>query len=75
MTTSTMQRTIGVDLGDKYSNFCELDETGAILEGGRFPTTAAGFKRRFEHLPPTRVALETGTHFAVGRPALAHVRA
>ena len=62
MMPSMTQRTIGVDLGDKHSNFCELDETGAVLEEGRFPTTAAGVKRRFEHLPPTRIALETGTH-------------
>ena len=33
------ERTIGIDLGDKYSHFCVLDNTGSIIEEGRIATT------------------------------------
>jgi transposase len=54
--------TIGLDLGDKFSRFCVLDEFGEVLEEGRVATTARGLTQRFGHLPPCRVALEVGTH-------------
>jgi len=32
--------TVGVDLGDRWSNYCVLDEQGQILEEDRiFPTS------------------------------------
>lgn len=54
--------TVGMDLGDKYSQICVLDEDGEILEESRVPTTRAGIKRKFERLPACRVAIEVGTH-------------
>ena len=33
--------TIGVDLGDKWSRLCVLDEHGEVCEEGRIATTAA----------------------------------
>lgn len=29
------EMTIGIDLGDRYSRFCVLDESGEIVEEGR----------------------------------------
>jgi transposase len=54
--------TIGVDLGDRYSYFCVLDASGEIVEDGRVTTSPAGLSRRFRSYPPSRVALEVGTH-------------
>ena len=54
--------TFGVDLGDKYSDVCELDSRGEIVEEVKLKTTAEGLRRRFESLPPCRIALEVGTH-------------
>ena len=56
------EMTIGLDLGDKFSHFCVLDESGEVLEEGRVATTTRGLSQRFGSLPAIRVALEVGTH-------------
>jgi transposase len=60
---------VGVDLGDRHSQICRIDqESGAILEEARMTTTAASFQRSFSRLAPHLVVLESGTHSAwVGR--------
>lgn len=57
-------RTIGIDLGDKFSHYCLLENEGELIEEGRFRTTREGVRSHFENLPKMRVALETGTHSA-----------
>ena len=54
--------TVGVDVGDKRSWFCILDEEGEIVVKGSLPTTPNGFKKQFELLGPSRIALEVGAH-------------
>jgi hypothetical protein len=54
--------TIGVDLGDKYSQLCVLDEQGEICEEGRVPTTARAMRKRFEGMASCRVVIEVGSH-------------
>jgi transposase len=54
--------TIGLDLGDRHSRFCELSPEGIVLVEGRLPTTWAGFARQFEAHPPCRIVCEVGTH-------------
>jgi transposase len=54
--------TIGIDLGDRHSHFCVLDEAGEVLEEGRLTTTSAALRRRFAAMPPTWIAMEVGTH-------------
>src|SRR5690242_291443 len=54
--------TVGLDVGDRQSLFCVLDERGDIVEEGRLPTTPSAFGRRFGSMPSARVVLETGTH-------------
>lgn len=56
------EMTVGLDLGDKFSRFCVLEEDGEVLEEGRVPTTERGLRQRFGQLPSSRVALEVGTH-------------
>lgn len=54
---------VGMDLGDKYNNYCVLDAaSGEIASDGRVRCTEAGLRRHFAPLPPALVAIETGTH-------------
>jgi transposase len=55
-------RTVGMDLGDRTSHFCVLDEGGMVVERGKVQTTREGFRKRFEGVTPMRIALEVGTH-------------
>lgn len=55
-------RTIGFDLGDTYSHVCRLDEAGEVVERSRVRTRRAEVKERFSGYPPSRVAIEVGTH-------------
>ena len=61
-TTTLSTLTMGIDLGDKWSHLCVLDDGGTVVEEGRIPTTPGAFRRRFAGLPPARIALEVGTH-------------
>src|SRR5437773_5270347 len=54
--------TIGVDLGDRYSELYVVDAAGACVETGRIRTTVAGLEQWFGGRPPARVVLEAGTH-------------
>jgi len=56
------QLTIGLDLGDRFSFYCVLDEAGEIILEQKLPTTPDAMRRAFEKMPPSRIALETGTH-------------
>ena len=54
--------TVGLDIGDRYSHFCVLDDDGQIVEEGRVPTTTPGFKRKFSALSQATIALEVCVH-------------
>jgi transposase len=56
--------TAGLDIGDKHSYLCLLDqESGEVMEEGRLRTTPEAIRRRFSsEQPPMRIAIETGTH-------------
>jgi len=54
--------TVGVDVGDRYSRFCVLDEQGEAREEGRLKSTREGMRLRFGDCKPQRVVIETGTH-------------
>ena len=53
---------IGVDLGDRYSEICVLDEAGEIESQARVRTTPEALRQYFVVPQPARVAIETGTH-------------
>jgi transposase len=54
--------TVGLDLGDRFSRYSEMDfETGVIAEG-RLRTTAEALRQHFARRPPLRVVMEVGTH-------------
>lgn len=55
--------TIGLDVGDKYSQVCILDPiTGSVLEESRIRTTPAGIRNYFASKQPALVTLEVGVH-------------
>src|SRR5947208_12393642 len=54
--------TIGVDLGDRWSCYCVLDEAGEILLEQKVATTPEAMKQIFEKIPRGLMAMETGTH-------------
>jgi transposase len=54
--------TIGLDLGDRWSFYCVLDEAGKIILEQKVPTTPEGMKQTFARIPRSLMALETGTH-------------
>ena len=71
LTTTMMQETLNkqdrhltvvLDLGDRSSFYCVLDEAGEVLLEQKVSTTPKAIKEFFEAIPRSRIALETGTH-------------
>src|ERR1700720_3602508 len=54
--------TIGLDLGDRWSWYCLLDEVGEVLQEQKLSTTPKAMKEAFGGMPRSRIALETGMH-------------
>jgi transposase len=54
--------TIGIDLGDRRSHFCVLNDQAQVIARGFLPTTITAFRREFEVLPPSLVAIEACGH-------------
>ncbi|MGA7629639.1 MAG: transposase [Terriglobales bacterium] len=53
---------IGLDLGDRWSWYCVLNEAGEVVREQKVATTAKAMKEVFGGMPRSRIALETGTH-------------
>ena len=54
--------TVGLDLGDRFSQVAVLDADGELVEESRVATTELALRQRFSGRVRMRVALETGTH-------------
>jgi transposase len=54
--------TVGLDLGDRSSWYCVLDEAGEVLLEQKLATTPKAMKEIFGGMPRSRIALETGRH-------------
>lgn len=54
--------TIGMDLGDKSSRYCVLDENGEVTLERSVSTTKKGMCQVFGSMRSCRVAMEVGTH-------------
>ncbi|HWE87709.1 MAG TPA: transposase [Terracidiphilus sp.] len=61
-TTDQPDMTMGIDVGDRYSHICLLDDEGEVVERDRVRSTEAAFRRYFQDTPRLRIALECGTH-------------
>ena len=56
--------TVGVDLGDQWSQYCILGLEGETLAEGQLRTTQEDFATFFQGLNAARVVVEVGTHSA-----------
>ena len=54
--------TIGMDLGDRFTYYCVLDESGEVVVEQKLATTKPAMKQVFSRIPHSRIALETGAH-------------
>jgi hypothetical protein len=54
--------TMGLDLGDRRSHYCVVDETGRIVAESKTASSPHAMKTVFGAMPPSRVALETSMH-------------
>jgi transposase len=63
--------TVGVDLGDQWSNYCILGLGGETLREGQFRTRRQEVGEFFQGLAISRVVIEVGTHSAWVREAIA----
>jgi transposase len=54
--------TVGLDLGDRSSHYCILNEAGGKASEDQLPTTKAGLDSLFAKMSACRIALEVGTH-------------
>ena len=59
---SNQRLTIGLDLGDRSSHYCVLEEAGRILLESKVSTSPNAMRTVFGAMARSRIALETGTH-------------
>jgi transposase len=59
---SQQKLTIGLDLGDRNSWFCVVDETAKIQLEQQVRTSTKALQQVFGAMPRSRIALEIGTH-------------
>src|SRR2546423_3410794 len=59
---SSQKLTVGLDLGDRSSWYCVLDEAGGVLLEQRVSTSPKAVREVFGGMAGSRIALETGTH-------------
>src|SRR5690349_19662618 len=53
---------IGMDIGDRYSQICVMDQQGNVVQKGRLRTEGRVLNEQFTGLARQRVVLEAGTH-------------
>jgi transposase len=54
--------TVGMDLGDKASRYCVVDNNGEVVREGSVGTTKKALAQKFGPMRRCRIALEVGTH-------------
>jgi transposase len=59
---ASQKLTIGLDLGDRFSWYCVVNEAGEVVLEQKVATTPKAMKEVFGGMPRSRMALETGTH-------------
>ena len=53
---------IGLDVGDRFTHLCGLDDMGEVVLEERLPTREPAIRKRFAKMPRSRIALEVGRH-------------
>src|SRR6266849_1983016 len=57
-----LKLTIGLDLGDRSSWYCVVEQSGQMLLEEKVSTTPKALRAVFGRMPRSRIALETGMH-------------
>jgi transposase len=60
--TATTPTAVGIDVGDRFSHWCALNEAGEVIARGRMRTTPEAIAEQAIAWSGARVALENGTH-------------
>src|SRR6202451_2085749 len=60
--SESQKLTIGLDLGDRWSWYCVLNEAGEVLLEQKLATTPKAMREVLGTMPRCRMALETGMH-------------
>jgi hypothetical protein len=69
-TQKQITETIGIDLGDKVSRYCVLNQEGEVVEEGTFRNQGSSIEKHFAG-EPFRIALEAGARSAANSNAWA----
>jgi transposase len=56
------KQTIGLDVSDKQSRYCALNQKGEIVKEASVASTKKALEQTFGSVPHSRIALEAGTH-------------
>src|SRR5450759_5232844 len=67
-------RTVGVDLGDRTSHFCVLDEGGIVVERGQGPDDAGGLPEAIRGSDSDADCARGRDAFPLGQPASERAR-
>ncbi len=59
--TKATNVTVGMDVGDKTSRYCMLDENGEVSREASVATAKKAMTQVFATMKPCRVAIEVGT--------------
>ena len=59
--TSALPLSFGLDVGDRSTHVCCVDQSRQVVERLRFPTTPDGVRQAFGDRPRSRVVLEAGS--------------
>jgi transposase len=62
MAESINQSTIGLDLGDRWSRYCVIDDKGSVVKEDRVRTSPEALEATFRVILPSRIVIEAGTH-------------
>jgi transposase len=56
------ERSIGLDLGDRFIHYCVLNQEGEVIEEGRMQSSESALRKHFADEVVMRIAMEAGTH-------------
>ena len=56
------ERSVGLDLGDRFIHYCVLNREGEVIEEGRMQSSESALRKHFAEESVMRIAMEAGTH-------------
>lgn len=56
------ERSVGLDLGDRFIHYCVLNGEGEVIEEGRMQSSESALRKHFAEEAVMRIAMEAGTH-------------